>query len=72
MKMTKNNSQVPENWHKVLFLLTKSQVALITGYSIKHIEFLCAKGAFPAPVRLSENRNPRWSSLAVAKALGVS
>lgn len=68
----KKTQCIPADWPKVLYLLSKAQVSLVTGYSPKTIEELVRKGLFPAPVRLASNRAPRWSSLEVAKAMGVS
>ncbi len=68
--MTTKKTTVPADWHKVLYFLTKTQVSKVTGYSCKHLEDLVSQGSFPAPVRLAERCAPRWSSLAVAKALG--
>lgn len=65
------STKVPADWPEVLYLLNKAQVCLITGYAPKTIEQLSQKGYFPSPIRLASNRAPRWSSLAIAKAMGL-
>lgn len=71
-QMAQNKTpKVPADWSTVLYLLTKAQVCLITGYSPKTIEQLSSAGHFPRPIRLAANRAPRWPSLAVAKAMGL-
>lgn len=63
---------IPTDWHKTVYLLTKLQVAQITGYSVKHVEDLVAQGDLPRPVRLAKNRCPRWNSVSIAKAMGIT
>lgn len=62
---------IPSDWPWTPYLLSKAQVARVTGYSLKHIEDLVAQGLFPAPVRLAANRAPRWLSTEVAKVMGL-
>ncbi len=71
MSSSNKTPKVPADWPTVLYLLTKAQVCLITGYSPKTIEQLSSQGHFPQPIRLAANRAPRWPSLAVAKAMGL-
>lgn len=62
---------VPHDWHEKIYLLTKVQVACVTGYKVKTIEELVRLGDFPAPTRLAKNRAPRWNSRDIAVAMGV-